>query len=264
MLMLNRMVKLRIGREWNDLPADFLESEAGRAGGELIASLRGRVQKLAEDAVLVRRDPELSDVGRERRLRGMATEARLNKRIAELKTQWRFTRQQREGFLKQQIRDAAAIDPPNNPREISLDAEIRAHLKRLDRESRSSFLDRALEENDLRAIRAVLTAPAFLSGFSEVDQERLQERAGFNRTTAEPAELQMLRRATNLILLAERSFERIVQELTGDVGRRASTSLLEERRYTADRRHARRRGESRLIDARWTLDPRLRWQARTH
>lgn len=52
----------------------------------------------------------------------------------------------------------------------NISAEIRNHVKGLSTKERSAFLSNAHTENDVVTLRAVLGAPGFLSGISEVER----------------------------------------------------------------------------------------------
>lgn len=234
--MQSRAADFRIGQGWRELPKAFAESECGTIGRDLIQALRECILKLATDSAQVRRDSTLPEFGSERRFRSLAAKARSNKKIASAVALWRNAYQERERLLECQIREAACVDPPDGPLEIALDSEIRAYLRGLDEEQRSDFLEQAVQRGETRPVRAVLTAPTFLSGMTQRERDDLLRKASWLHTAAEPQELEALRRATELILVAQRSFERIIQELTGDRGTGSLEPTGEERRYTPRRR----------------------------
>lgn len=216
--MQRQEVESRIGQGWRDLAEDFTESPCGTAGTRLVETLRERVFILVKDAAQTRRDIDLSDIGRERKLRRLGAAARSDEAVTKALELWHDTLTEREATLKLSIAEATRVSVPQELFEISLDSEIRAHLRSLDREQRLGLLDQAARRGEMQPLRAFFTAPPFLSGLSDSEAEHVRQRAAGAKATAETRELEILQRAADLIHAAERSFERMVLELTEDPG----------------------------------------------
>lgn len=211
-------VESRTGQGWKDLAEDFRDSDCGKAGTRLIEALRERILVLVRDSAQTRRDIDLSDIGRERKLRRLGAEARLDEPIASARERWHDALVEREGSLKRAIAEATRVGPPQAQFEISLDSEIRAHLRSLDKEQRLGLLNQAAQRGETQPLRAVFTAPAFLSGLSDSEAGHIRQRAGGSKAVAETRELQLLQRAADIVKTAEKGFERLVLELTEDPG----------------------------------------------
>jgi hypothetical protein len=214
--MKRQEVEARIGQGWSDLAPEFRSGACGAAGTRLIETLRRRVVLLIDEAEQTRRDIDLSDIGRERKLRRLAAAARSDEEIEQARLSWQQALTARETVLESAIAEATTISPPREPFEISLDAEIRAHLRSLDREERYGILDHAARHGDLTTLRAFFSAPAYLSRVSAGEGERIRQRTAGARAAAETRELELLERANELVRAAMLSYDRVVLELTED------------------------------------------------
>lgn len=69
------------------------------------------------------------------------------------------------------------ISPPDlSPADVAVMAEIRAHVRSIkDPAEREAFISRAFDAGDQRTLRAVLSAPSYLSGTIELTHERWQD-----------------------------------------------------------------------------------------
>jgi hypothetical protein len=214
--MKRQEVEARVGLGWSDLAPEFRSGVCGAAGTRLIETMRRRVVLLIEEAEHTRRDIDLSDIGRERKLRRLAEAARSDEAIEKARLAWQEALTARETLLESAIAEATRIAPPREPFEISLDTEIRAHLRSLDREERYGILDQAARHGDLTTLRAFFSAPAYLSRVSASESESIRQRTAGARASAETQELELLERASELVRAAMRSYDRVVLELTED------------------------------------------------
>lgn len=90
------------------------------------------------------------------------------------------------GALEKRVTDALGGDQPGGP----LASEVRAHFKALSGDGRrADALLRAADEKDVATLRAVLNAPAFLSGFSASDLAALKDQARRRVAPADHAQL---------------------------------------------------------------------------
>lgn len=72
--------------------------------------------------------------------------------------------QARARLAQHQAKLQAALKPPTSAGDAMQDAEVRAYLRSLKPEDRTTALRRAMDANDLSTLRAVSNAPGFLSG----------------------------------------------------------------------------------------------------
>ena len=85
----------------------------------------------------------------------------------------------------------------------SINSEIRAHLKGLDREDRVKLIRELNEKNDDKSLTAILGAPAYLSGFSDVEHGLYLRQYRERKHPAEAKRLRLMQSAH--ALLVERS-----------------------------------------------------------
>lgn len=97
--------------------------------------------------------------------------------------------------------DAMLNDPVKaNAERSSVAAEIRAHIKGLTYEQRQKFLSDAHEAGDTETLRAVLGAPGFLSGITEVERQ-VRTRLMHEKNSPETANrLKVMRAARDMLL----------------------------------------------------------------
>lgn len=81
----------------------------------------------------------------------------------------------------------------------ALNAEIRAHVKALPRGERITFIREAQEKGDVKTLTAVLGAPAYLSGITEVEQAAYTRRYHESRNPEAAARLEAMQAGMKLL-----------------------------------------------------------------
>lgn len=158
-------------------PAGEFKTDSGTSAIELLVP---RINKLADnllsfesDAAAVDNDPHLSPEGKAEKRAELFQknyEGWLQSDATDIAEVLELGEEE-----KARLRDVAAPPPADDPHALQLASDIRNHVREMDRDGRRKFLlDQA---GDAQVISAILNAPAYLSGMSQIEHEHFRRRA---------------------------------------------------------------------------------------
>ena len=161
-------------------PSGFEAMLAGFPDSPMLSNLRSSMTaavaeyKSATDAInRIAGDKTLTDAGRLVR-QATVVRAKMDKAITDLENATSKTAAGRQ-LVEAELRKPLDFSG-SNLAEISLAAELRAHLKNMPDEARAKFMQTAIAEVDVTSLRAIASAPSFLSGISEPVHELARDK----------------------------------------------------------------------------------------
>lgn len=203
-------IDIRVGAQWD--PKWPTDSAAMKALQSIVNLSRNSVRLIEEKAQELRKDSNLSELGRARKLKALV-DAEL-KMLGEGAAAKNSQRAFKEHYAELEKIITAEARTPDTPHDIALAGEIRRHIASLKNVGeRLSFLNEYA--GNPAVVAAALSGPAFLSGMTDEQQERFKIQSREKLHPAEFAELRTMEEAYKVASQAFDGAKRMMVERAG-------------------------------------------------